>query len=120
MGLDSIPGWRTKIPQALVQPEKRKENEKLADNISKNFRIRAGGGSQQESYGCVWAAQGHMNGLRNEKSRNDLPVLTSKWKESSDEDSASQYEDNDQQEWPFSGSNVWVSCPKMMTEVLEW
>ena len=53
VGLDSIPGWRTKIPQALVQPEKRKENEKLADNISKNFRIRAGGGSQQESYGCV-------------------------------------------------------------------
>ena len=34
-----------------------------------------------------------MNGLRNEKSRNDLPVLTSKWKEPSDEDSASQYEE---------------------------
>ena len=54
----------------------------------------------------MYAAQGHMNGLRNEKSRNAVPVLTSKWKEPSDEDSASQYEDNDQQEWPFSGSNV--------------
>ena len=63
-------------------------------------------GAVNKSLPAVYAAQGHMNGLRNEKSRNALPVLTSKWKEPSDEDSASQYEDNDQQEWPFSGSNV--------------